>query len=78
MYGSFKTANYVLADRQHYLVSAPSSPDSDKSTLSRKKPVDFVPGVPDPRDDSAKDSPSDSPDEARGYHTADERDPEAE
>jgi hypothetical protein len=38
--------------------------------FSRKKPVDFVPGVPDPPDDSAEDSPSDSPDEARGYRTA--------
>ena len=41
--------------------------------FSRKKPVDFVPGVPDPPDDSSKDSSSDSSGEARGYPTTDDR-----
>ena len=58
----------------HDSISAPCSPDSDKSWFFRKKPLDFVPGVPDPPDHPAEGPPSDNPDEAHGYHTADERD----
>jgi hypothetical protein len=58
----------------HDSISAPCSPDSDKSWFFRKKPLDFVPGVPDPPGHPAQGPPSDNPDEAHGYHTADERD----